>query len=513
MKIFHFDFNTAFFTRQYLENFIKQLKSWGYDTLLWELEDFVRWDNLQYCGQADSISKTEMAELLEFARSLGMDNIPLLQCLGHCEYVLKQPEYAHLADSAGKWSPFCPRNPQVLEFLQALLNEYMDLFKASKYIHLGCDEVWHLGDDCPACQQVIAEGGKEKLLAEHINFLNGIVNQAGKTAMIWADMLLIHPQGVELLNKNIVMVDWRYELRCDWNKLWMWNERGGRLIDESDITEDMRRNFGQYLYKDGKLNIFYTTDFLLDKGFKVITAGASSCYPDNFFLGKAVNHICNACSMMSKSADTLGYLHTSWTVHLFGYELQPAIEMVRNTADFAGVMDEYCRKHFNIPGQRFFELCSMLESRVLFSATGTTGHGKDIKDPPAGVIAENLRNYDQRNVLRDELQKTRQLAGVFAEALAGLRQLRSSVSSELELFDRYILSAEALVNRAEFGIWSASHYLQEPCQIDPAKLKTELQRLQKCYLEIYRSRMPQLHAERMTRILFEPLLEYLASAV
>ena len=119
MKIFHFDFNTAYFNRPYLEKFIRQLKDWGYDTILWELEDFVRWDTLQYSVQKDSISKAEMADLLFFSEQLGFENIPLVQCLGHCEYVLSQKEYAHLADTPGTLSPYCPQKPEVREFLQA----------------------------------------------------------------------------------------------------------------------------------------------------------------------------------------------------------------------------------------------------------------------------------------------------------------------------------------------------------------------------------------------------------
>ncbi len=508
MKIFHFDFNTAFFNRPYLENFIRKLKECGYDTVLWELEDFVRWDNLEHCFQSDSISKSEMAELLQFTRSLGMENIPLLQCLGHCEYVLSRPEYAAMADTPGNLAPYCPSNPQVQEFLERLLNEYMELFADSRFIHLGCDEVWHLGDQCPACKKVIAESGKEKLLADHINFLNKIVNSAGKEAMIWADMLLIHPQGVQLLDKNIIMVDWRYELRLDWQKLWMWDERGGRLIDESEITDNMRQNFGKYLYKDGKLNIFYTVDFLLDNGFRVITAGASACYPDNFLLGKAVNHICNSCSMMLKSCDCMGYLHTSWTVHYFDYELQPAIEIVRPTTDFAAVMEEYTQKNFRIPGKKFFELLMMLEPRVLFSGAGSTGHGKELKDPYANIIKQRLQNYQDSGILADELAKTTALLSDYQQALAGLKELRTQISSGYELFDRYIFSAEALVNRAKFGIYAASEFLHKPHNIDRDELKAELQKFNDQYYNISLKRMPEPHARRATRVIFGTLLEY-----
>ena len=509
MKIFHFDFNTKFFNRSYLESFIRQLHNWGYDHLLWELEDFVRWENLEHCGQSDSISKEEMADLLRFAENLGMKNIPLLQCLGHCEYVLSRSEYSFMADTPGETTPYCPSKVEVQEFLRKLLNEYMELFSNAEYIHLGCDEVWRLAESCPACRKVVASGGKEKLLADHINFLNKIVNAAGKRSMIWADMLLIHPQGVQLLNKNIVMVDWRYELRTDWQKLWMWDARGGRLIAENEITNSMRSDFGKYLYKDGKLNIFYTTDFLLDNGFEVITAGASSCYPDNFLLGKAENHICNACSMMLKSRDCLGYMHTSWTVHYFDYELQPAIEMLRPDNDFAQVMEDYTQKHFRIPGKRFFEQLLLLEPRVIFSGAGSTGHGKDLKDPPSGIIRTRLDNYQQSNILESELENAGKLLKDYSLALKNLQEMRLEIKSGYELFDRYILAAEALKNRAEFGILAISEYLQLPCDIDREAVKKELQRLYECYFGVYRRSLTGAHAQRAVNIIFGTLLEYL----
>ena len=74
MKIFHFDFNTAFYKKEYLKEFIKKLHSFGYDTLLWELEDFVKFDTISFCWQSDSISKEEFTELLNFSNSLGVSN-------------------------------------------------------------------------------------------------------------------------------------------------------------------------------------------------------------------------------------------------------------------------------------------------------------------------------------------------------------------------------------------------------------------------------------------------------
>ena len=509
MKAFHFDFNTAFFRMDYLERFIRKLREYGYDTLLWELEDFVRWDSVPHASQCDSISKAKLRKLLDSACELGFENIPLLQCLGHCEYVLHHPEYAHLADAPGMLSPYCPSNGKVLEFLAAWLKEYMALFADSRYIHLGCDEVWQLGEKCPACQQRIAQSGKGALMAEHINFLSKIVLQQDKTPVIWADMLLIHPEMAGILNKNTVTADWRYELRYDREKLWLWDDKGGYLTDGSGITETIRHDFGKYLYVNDKLNIHYTTDFLRDRGFKVICAGASSCYPDNFLLGNASNHIFNSCTMMRKGMENLGYLHTSWTVHLFFYELQPAIELASSSGDCRKLMDDYTQTHFGIGGEEFFAALDMLSARVLFSGAESTGCGKAVKEPAPGIIRRRLEEYQNFGILLPQLDTTIRSLPLFEAAWAKLLDLQTRITRGGELFSLYILAARTLVNRARFGILAASEFLGMPHNIDRLAVKEELMLLKESYLPEYMKRQTDEHARRMVRIIFDPLLDCL----
>lgn len=510
LKIFHIDFNTAFFRMDYLKGFIRDLRSWGYDALLWELEDFVRWESVPMCRQTDSVGKREFRELLDFARDLGFENIPLLQCLGHCEYVLSHPEYARFADTPGALSPYCPSRAEVREFLGTWLAEYLSLFSESRFFHLGCDEVWHLGEVCPRCKSRLAAGEKGELMAEHINFLARIVRRAGKRPVIWADMLLIHPEMSEILSRDIVLADWRYELRSDRPDLWLWDEKGGRLIDENGITEEMRRRFGKYLRDaEGRINPFYTTDFLLDQGFSVICAGSSSSYPDNFLLGNAFAHIHNCCSMMKKGEAGLGYLHTSWTVHLFPYELQPAIEIVSPSKPCETVMDDYAEKHFGIAGEDFFGALDVFAPRVLFSGAESTGCGKAVKIPPAGIVRQRLREYHDAGILESELARARECRDEFAEAVEELRRLRGSILRGGELFDLYLLAAEALLDRAEFAVLAASEFLGLPCRIGRERIQTELLRLRDRYLAEYLRRQTPEHARRMTAILFDPLLEYL----
>ena len=509
MKIFHFDFNTAFYKIEYLKEFIVKLHSFGYDTLLWELEDFVKFDTISYCWQSDSISKEEFAELLNFSNSLGMENIPLLQTLGHCEYILSKEEYAQYADNKGTLTPYCPSRKEVKDFLTSLIKEYLELFSNTKYFHLGCDEVWNLGENCPICKEKISLGQKGQLMAEHIDYLANILLKNNKTPIIWADMLLIHPEMTNFLSKEIILVDWRYELREDCNNLWLWNDKGGYLISPEKINDQMKENFGPYLYKNNKINIHYTTDFLTSKGYKVICAGASSCYPDNFLLGDASTHIANCCTMLKKGSENLGYLHTSWSVHLFPYELQSAIELASNSKDYLSLQNQYTKKYFGIESKEFFKALNLLTPRVLFSGAESTGCGKAIKIPQPNIIQKKLKELDNLGVLKQELDKTIACKENFVKALNTLQNLRKDILKGHDLFDRYILSAKALVNRCDFGIYAASQYLALPCSINANNVKAELINLREEYFKDYQKKLTFTHANRFTQIIFDTLLEYL----
>lgn len=54
---------------------------------------------------------------------------------------------------------FCPGKDETLEFLEAILDETLDLFP-SKFIHIGADEVWKgFWQKCPKCQERIRTEG------------------------------------------------------------------------------------------------------------------------------------------------------------------------------------------------------------------------------------------------------------------------------------------------------------------------------------------------------------------
>ena len=87
--------------------------------------------------------------------------------------------------------------------------------------------------------------------------------------------------------------------------------------------------------------------------------------------------------------------------------------------------------------------------------------------------------------------------------------MRKEIRYGEKLFELYVLAAEALLNRADFGILAASEFLGKPHTIDKIQVKNELLRLKKIYLAEYMRRQTPTHAVQITHTIFDTLLEYL----
>ncbi|HMA53850.1 MAG TPA: family 20 glycosylhydrolase, partial [Acidobacteriota bacterium] len=159
---FHIDMNIAQFRGPYLRSALKALAAKGYNAIIWEVENNIRWETCPECVSPDAFTKAEFKDILAYSRSLGLEPIPLLQTIGHCEYVLKNERYKPLAEVPGRIDQYCPRNPEVVAFLTKWLEEYLDVFGPVRVFHLGADEAYTLGE-CPRCRAFAAEHSLSEL--------------------------------------------------------------------------------------------------------------------------------------------------------------------------------------------------------------------------------------------------------------------------------------------------------------------------------------------------------------
>ena len=83
--------------------------------------------------------------------------IPLVQTFGHMEFILKLEQFSHLRDVAEMPESICPCHDQTMSLIRTYIDQVMSIHKHVKYLHIGCDEVFHLGECAPCLSQVGAK--------------------------------------------------------------------------------------------------------------------------------------------------------------------------------------------------------------------------------------------------------------------------------------------------------------------------------------------------------------------
>lgn len=201
-----------------LLRYIEEMAAYKLNTLVIEYEDKLPRARKDLCHPTDALTPEQHRRLLEVARENFIDIIPLQQSFGHLEYVLKLPEYQHLREIPEAPGEMCPLREGAYELAASLLEETARLHPDSRYLHLGCDEVWSLGqsDECKASGK-----SRGRIAIEYINRLAEKVVSLGKIPIVWHDMMADVWRGDEmgeagnyddlaLLNKNLVVAIWLY---------------------------------------------------------------------------------------------------------------------------------------------------------------------------------------------------------------------------------------------------------------------------------------------------------------
>ena len=130
------------------------------------------------------LSQDQIRSIAAYARKLGMEVIPEVPCLSHCDYLLTR--HRDLAERAEDPYPdtFCPSNPKSYELLFDVLEETIEIFRPS-VINIGHDEFYSFGL-CPKCKGKPAPG----LYADDIRKIHDFLAAKGIRTMIWAEKLL-----------------------------------------------------------------------------------------------------------------------------------------------------------------------------------------------------------------------------------------------------------------------------------------------------------------------------------
>lgn len=310
VRAFYLDFRTQVMTVDAICELATDLSRQGINTLVIEYEATFPFSLHATLCNPLAFSRSDVQTLVSHCASVGIDVIPLQNCFGHSEYILRHERYAHLREDAKEVSQVCPlRIEAARKVFREIFGEVARLHP-SPYFHIGADETYLLGS-CPRCAQV----EKSRLFVDYVKAMCQVVKELGKQPIIWADIILQHPEALDELPDDLIYVDWNYGWEPD---------RFGKL------------------------------DNLLKRGARMWGASALRSAPDNLYLTQWMKHFRNLETFLpfARRHGYEGIIQTSWSTsgtYGFHYDngwevlsMQP-VRQVYPAAGFRILLDAYAQ--------------------------------------------------------------------------------------------------------------------------------------------------------------------------
>ena len=220
------------------------------------------------------MTRSEMKELEAYCEENFITFIPSLSTFGHMFEILNQPQYKHLAvldqyeADPNFWRDrmthhtINPLKEESIGVVESLIDQYLPLFK-NNFFNICCDETFDL-DRYLECDD------PGKVYAEFVKKIIAIVRGKGKDVMMWADILLKHPEVIDDIPEETVFLNWFYrvpvpeenieklarmgrkQIVCPGTTTW------NRFCEDVDVEEENICKMAEYGYKHGAIGVLNT---------------------------------------------------------------------------------------------------------------------------------------------------------------------------------------------------------------------------------------------------------------
>ncbi len=214
IRAFQWDLARQIERLDFLKSLLPRYAAWGYGELYLHLENAVHYPGLPGVGRDDAYTYQELGELVLAAAQNGIRVVPIINLLGHTQYLLRHPDWRdlnELRDERGRpqeTGQVCPLHPRTLEVAEKLLRDLAPYCTAGK-VHVGLDESLDLGK-CPRCREEVARLGLGGHFAGHVSRLHALCGRFNLSMGLWADMLYFVPEAIPLLPRGLTAYDWYY---------------------------------------------------------------------------------------------------------------------------------------------------------------------------------------------------------------------------------------------------------------------------------------------------------------
>jgi len=303
-RVLHLDNGRKYFSKDWIIALVNEMEAAGYnqlqlafgnDGMRFLLDDMsvtvngttysddavtagIKQGNKNYynAGDANELTQAEMTEIVNYARSRGIDVVPHMNMPGHMDAILDAIEYvgisnAHFTGWNTSVRSLNLNNDTAVAFTHALLEKYVAYFDSlgCQYFHIGADE---FGNDAYGDKMGFPNMG-DALYAKFADFVKdtaGIVKDAGMTPRAWNDG--ISYQGYsESFDTDIQITYWS----SGWN--------GYNVASAEGLSRnghDMINTHGDYYYILGKTDKWDNNSYTAADGWSnTVFAGSTVSNP------------------------------------------------------------------------------------------------------------------------------------------------------------------------------------------------------------------------------------------
>jgi hypothetical protein len=323
LRAFHLDLKWQHYRFDDCLALLDDLGDWGYNAVVLEYENMFPYRCCRRAVHKDAWTMQQVRRFVEKAASRKIQVIPLIQCFGHLEFVLRLPTFRHMAEDPGKPAELCPCKEGTADLVHAMIQEVLDADPEAPYLHIGGDEVWTLGT-CRRCKQNVARIGKSRIYIDFVSPFIERVLRAGKRPILWADMLLSHPEALDGLSRMAILCDWEYWPQAvvepyvhDWSS-GTWVTPMTLSLETPATVKRFRSHWALPSGSDwpARYKGYPYVSYLQKAGFEVIIGSSMKSGGDNYSAVKYPWHVHNCVSAAQAAVQTrcLGQIVTSWVI-------------------------------------------------------------------------------------------------------------------------------------------------------------------------------------------------------
>ena len=262
-------------TLQTLKQLVDEMAYYKLNSLQLYVEHVFPFDETrELIKKTGCITPEELKELERYCEENFISFIPSLSTFGHMYEILNQSQYKHLAildkhpqDPNFWWErmrhhTINPLKEQSIALVESLIDQYLPLFK-DRYFNICCDETFDL-DRYLVCDD------PGKVYAEFVKKIIAIVRKNDRDVMMWADILLKHPEVIDDIPDDTVFLNWFYrvpvpeenikklakmgkkQIVCPGTTTW------NRFCEDVDVEEENICRMAEYGHRYGALGVLNT---------------------------------------------------------------------------------------------------------------------------------------------------------------------------------------------------------------------------------------------------------------